>query len=261
MHPARPVTPYAGHDLSIVVPYRDDSDSSLNALPEGHVLDRSGVPRRAILRWLRRRYELLLPEAQWCQGDSEPGVPFNRAAARNAAYAQATRDLLLLIDADVVAHVAQIQAARDLILAGEAKYVIPYRVYIQMAPDDSVRLISKCDPADDVPEPRRVNWRTDCGNAGLMLITRQAWDECGGWDDRHVGWGTEDRSWVMALETIHHGAVRTDGYVLHVCHPRDPKRKEGLRDNAWLGERYDAAHYNPDAMRAVIRERLESEPR
>jgi hypothetical protein len=172
--------------------------------------------------------------------------------ARNDAVSRATRPLVMLADADTFVSLGQVTEAAARIRHDDAQWVLCYDRYIQLLPETTVDVIARLSPDAELSRPHRVGWSTDCGSAGQMILKRDLYADLGGHDPRFVGWGREDVAWTMALETMCHGAVRVPGAAYHLHHPRNPKRKQGLYDNAWLFEQYQAAHYDPAAMRAMI---------
>jgi hypothetical protein len=250
---------YTGNGLSVCVPYRPDPQPELD-LPAGHRLVTEGVPRDVIWRWLQRRYATLLPDAEIVVGDSGPG-PFNRAVARNRAVENSTRPLILLADADVCFDVDQIESGVNQIgrpregITDAAEWVLCFTRYVQLLPETTAQLISRQTPAEEVAIPERVGWTTNTGVEGLVLVTREAFDRVRGFDERMSAWGLEGWAFARALETLCHGGVRTEGTAIHLHHPRDPRRKNGIRVNQKFYDEYLAASDDPEAMAKVVADR------
>lgn len=249
---------WRGEGLSVIVPFRPEHTG-----PVTHRRRRgpspSGAPRDELWQWLRRRYDELLPGAQLIVADTDH-EKFSRSAARNAGAATATRDVLLLADADTVFDVDQL--ARGVAALGqphagicdEAVWCVPYRRYVGLTGRDTCRLLEQ-PPTVDVDVPRLLAHDTTTGTAGLLLVTAAAFAEVGGYDERFAGWGYEDTALTMTLETLHHGCVRTDGVARHLCHPKSPRRRVELAAARPLFSRYQTAHYDLALMRELIAER------
>jgi N-terminal domain of galactosyltransferase len=174
----------------------------------------------------------------------------NRSKSRNAAVALSSGDVLVIADADTMAPADQITAALAAVEEG-ADWVIAYERYVQLDGPDTRKVLA-LDPTCEVPPPARPRWETDQGNAGMLVVSRKAFETVGGYDERFVRWGWEDWAIADALETLCHPQVRVPGYVLHLCHPRDRDRSK--RQGHPLSRRYTAAHGDPEAMTALIAE-------
>lgn len=230
-------------EVSVVVPFRPD--------PRVHGTCRlvDGAPREQIWGWLRRRWEILHPGYEIVECEPAGGV-MNRAQARNRGAEDASGDILVFADADVAAEWHQIHAAVTEIVAG-ASWVVAYREYIQLDGPDTRDLLAK-PPDSGLKRPRVARWATTESNAGMLVVTRAAFELVRGYDERFVKWGWEDWAIANALETLCGPQRRTNGFVLHLHHPRDRDRskKQGQK----LFSEYDAAHGDPDAMFRLVDE-------
>lgn len=230
-------------DVSVVVPYRPDPRS------KGVCRLIDGAPREHIWEWLEKRWVALHPHFELVVAEPATEV-MNRAEARNIGAAKADGEVLIFADADVVAHRRQIEAALAQIEFG-ADWVIAYREYIQMDGPDT-RAVLEREPTAPVPRPRVARWATHDGNAGMLVMTRNAFNTVAGYDDRFVKWGWEDWAIANALTVLCHPEVRVDGYVVHLHHPRDRDRSK--RQGEQLFNRYHRALGDPEAMSALCEE-------
>lgn len=73
-------------------------------------------------------------------------------------------------------------------------------------------------------------------------------------DPRFEGWGQEDESWAMALNTLAGQAWRGKSPLFHLWHPPQERltRKHGSIANNQLFRRYRSANGKPASMRALI---------
>jgi hypothetical protein len=55
---------------------------------------------------------------------------------------------------------------------------------------------------------------------GINVVTRALWEDVGGFDERFVGWGHEDRAFVHAVEILHGPRKRVPGHMLNLWHPK-----------------------------------------
>jgi predicted glycosyltransferase involved in capsule biosynthesis len=225
-------------DLSVLIPYGGDEEW-----------------RERNFHWLLRRYGDLLPGAQIVIGSSDE--PFSRARARNQAFSQCTGDTLLIADADTLFHVDQIEAAVQL-LHRRRTWVIPYTWYYNLSREVTNSVLN-LDPTETILEPTSTSsyehkvesW------AGLLVMSRTAFELVGGYDERFQGWGYEDNAFRLALDTLWGPHERVGwGYCLHLWHPAPESECFGqpnIDANRALFRDYEAAHGDPIRMRAVVR--------
>lgn len=233
-------------NVSLIVPYRADirAERRKPRLVEG-------AHRSEIWTWSRSRWESLFPAYEIITGEGQAVAEMNRAQARNAAVAASNGEILVIADADTVCPSDQISRALELVRGGEAQWVIAYHDYYQLTGKDTRALLTR-PPIAALNRPLRPRWSTDQGNAGMLVVTRAAFDRVEGYDERFEKWGWEDWAFTDALGTLVHGAVRVPGYVLHLCHPRpiDKTKSQGKA----LAVRYEAALDYPDVMEDLIHE-------
>lgn len=229
------------------------------------VADRGGfryVPgkssRQAIHDWVFDRYRTLWPDAEIFESEGPEGPP-NRAAMRNhaigAAFEMGGADVVLNADADVVPCFGPITEGLQSIerFPDKVKWVTPYTEYVKAGRTGSRKIMAGVQPSG--LKPSELGWRTNTGTAGLMLITREAWETVGGYDETFTGWGWEDDAIVVALETLVHGVTKVTGTCVHLEHERSRtrvKEKKAMEPLFWP---YDGARGNPEAMVALLRER------
>jgi hypothetical protein len=56
--------------------------------------------------------------------------------------------------------------------------------------------------------------------AGLLVMTREAFDNAGGYDERFVGWGWEDNAFQLTMDRKNGKHVRIDDFAVHLWHER-----------------------------------------
>lgn len=219
--------------LSICVPWRPD-----------------GAHRSRAWEWVRARYEALLPDAEIITSDSD-GTTFCLAQAANRAARQASGDVLFFASADIANDADYLRIAPEVACTS---MVVPEEYHYLTEPDSLALLES--DPAADLPTPTETEW-SGCG-IGHFMLPREAFDAVGGYDERHAGWGWEDRCLIAAVETLWGRPKRIPGKALHLWHPRSPEtttHSPTAPEQMALTHRYLDANGDPDAMRALIAER------
>lgn len=102
----------------------------------------------------------------------------------------------------------------------------------------------------------------------IQMMPREAFFKVGGWESRISGWGSEDVSALMALDTLYgqHEVTRND--VLHLWHARlgtnwETRKWVGQTHtpaNSRLAQRYQAASGEPGYMEQLVGEHRQPEP-
>lgn len=193
--------------ISVIVPWKDTGD----------------IHRRRSWEWLRLRYENLLSysfDVELVYGSNQ-SEPFSRGGSRNHLVKLSTADTLLIADADTVFNEDQIKDGVGLLEQG-APWVIPYDRgrYYNLTRQASADVVVK-DPKRTIPEPTNSEeWDHKLDSwAGLLLMTRSAFEKVGGYDERFIGWGYEDNAFRAAMDSVVGSHQRTSHYALHLWHP------------------------------------------
>ena len=169
-----------------------------------------------------------------CSTDSGVG-PFNASAARNAGVRHLTNidpgwEAVFLSDADTLTPTAQVWAAlnlardRDwLVIGGDLLNKLDRRSTSFVTPTLRTRL-DRGEPINDLGGRTLLGTKhTDYAHGGAA-IGRTLWEETGGYDERFIGWGGEDRSYNFAT-TVLRGfphVKRIPGPQYHLYHPQSP---------------------------------------
>lgn len=228
--------------FSLIVPFRDEPRGSTRG---------KGSSRQDIWEWLRRRWAVHFPDARSITIGAVEDRPWTRSAARNYGAALAACDTLVFADADVIVPRSQLQAAVNLVKAGTCQWVIAFEHYHQLTAEDTEHILDQ-DPTTEFTPLAEPRWSTDQGNAGMLVMSRDAFDRVRGYDERFIEWGWEDWAIANALSTLVHPQVRVPGAVLHLCHPRSRNRTK--RQGRALFDRYDRAMGDCEAMDHIIHE-------
>ena len=185
------------------------------------------------------------------------GVTRRKAWVKADAFAKAAdvdADVLVIADADcLVTRGALAQTVAD---ARREGYAVPAKTVHRLTPDAS-DLVRASDPCDD-PDPRLPREGTHhlLAGGGIVAVARDLWVEVGGFDPRFTGWGGEDFSLGCALYALTGRYPRRQpGVLWHLWHPPQGRNQRLTPANEALANRYRAAKFTPDAMRALIQER------
>jgi hypothetical protein len=187
---------------------------------------------------------------KWCEGiwkqqgwpifeghHDGPGL-FSASIARNrAAAAAGDWDVAIFADADTVPwdwkpiHDGVALAARH------GSFVRPFTAYFMLDEQASRSFME----TGKLPTQgmRRLG---ESAYGGIHIVPRRLWDASGGYDERFLGWGSEDAAYEFACRAL--GRYRRlHGEVYHLWHPhqpRDPSTPQ-YQANVALGACYRAA--------------------
>lgn len=228
--------------ISVIIPWLTD---------DGH--------RDRLLDWVLRRYAAILPDAQVVLGENKDW-PFNRGAARNDAAARADHDVFLIADADTTfPDVGCIRWAAEAVRSGLAPWVIPYAEnrYYNLTRGATEHLLSMAPDIEMAEDPRNeAAWDHKITSwAGLLVMTREAFETVGGYDERFLGWGYEDNAFRLAMDTLVGAHRRLNSSCVHLWHPTHPEsnfEQPHIQQNRALFTRYERASGRPELMRDIV---------
>lgn len=168
------------------------------------------------------------------EGAGRPG-PWRKADAVDQAASQTDADLLVVADADCLC-----EGVHDAIAAVEAgaPWAIPHGLVHRLDQPATEALY-----ATGQPGPGRVQrpYRGFAGG-GIVVLLRTTLTMVP-MDPRFAGWGCEDSSWALALETLTGRPWRGGADLLHLWHPPAPRqmRRWGSDESRALEIRYRMA--------------------
>lgn len=198
---------------------------------------------------MRDRYEEHHPDWLLTVSEVDDG-PWIKAAAVMPALAASSAEIVIVADADIWCDgLADAVAA----VTGGYPWALPHRMVRRLNEKATAKVLDGRDPAQ-VRDGELVQ-RPYIGIAGggALVARRQLLLEVP-LDARFVGWGREDESWGMALETLAGGPRRGSEPLHHLWHPPQdrPTRSKGSPANEALRMKYVKAHGNPDEMRRLL---------
>lgn len=195
------------------------------------------VPRRAdggerdrLWAFTRARWESDHPDWPIIEGHHDTG-PFNRAAAINRAAADAGDwDVALIIDADVLVDPNTVRSTVDVAACTHGLVVAsPERWMLNQA--GTAKILAGHTGKWDSFVRQRYGTLTDPRGAQVsccIAVSRQLWEQVGGFDELHVGYGYEDVSFKRACELISGKAVvwLAPHPIWHLHHAPSPDDRE-----------------------------------
>lgn len=261
-----------GSGLSILVPFHCSLDQH---------------QRAENWAWLRKHWECELPHAQIVMGDDptssqDPSIPFSKSAAVNDAASRAKGDIFVIIDADGLIDTASILHCAEKIREAEKKdrrlWYVPYRQFYRLTEKASRRVLQSppCESLEFPVPPPPCDILNTSGSqhghwygAGIQIMSRSAFWEVGGWDERFRGWGGEDHAAMRAMDTLYWRHKTLPGQFLHIWHPMFSTLETASwvdwKDRVWenqisagandaLSGRYYGAYGDRKRMRKLVNE-------
>lgn len=191
----------------------------------------------------------------------EPGEPFNLSAAQNRAFEASHGRYLIMLGADCMPDLNSIQHARSRMGHINTGMVFVFGDLVPWAPlfhqteyysaETTRKIIDQgaVHIGDDSIDPE-LSVPFCCGPVGL---TRQAYIDAGGMDERFAGWGYEDTAFRQTLGNLF-GLTEPLPYTLRcLWHPVEHRIIDPNPNRALMDE-YEVP-MDADAMRAFLRQR------
>lgn len=258
-----------GYGITVIIPFRKSEK----------------FPRqKQNFKWIKKYIKCHLPWAQVVVGkDRRFDLPFSKSAAINEGANRASGDVFVILDADgyisidsILYCAKRIRHARE---RGKRLWYVPYRQFYRLTDRASQRVIKSqpCYPYrfPTPPHPGDIQNSSGSGHghwfgALVQILPREAFDACGGWDERFRGWGGEDHSAMRATDTLYWPHKTLPGQVLHLWHPMlghtagmdnwvewsdrlwDNQGTPGLNNH--LATRYSRANGDVDRMQSLVDE-------
>ncbi|KIL45199.1 galactosyltransferase-related protein [Jeotgalibacillus soli] len=226
-------------NVSIIIPFQTDYG-----------------PRAEAFEWVKKYYSTVMPEAELCLGIFENNE-INKSKAVNQAAKNATRDIFVIADADIIYDPVVI--TESIKLLNEAAWVVPF-TEIYDIPQKLTKKLVKSDPTlpinVELKHCQKVNWLYDEFAGKLNVIPREHFEAVGGFDERFIGWGGEDDAFSHAVNTLCGQFVNYEGRLFHMWHPPSHyNTNPNGQANIALLKRYIAASGNKEQMEQLIKER------
>lgn len=226
--------------VSVIVPFRGDDGR-----------------RSQVWEWISQRWAAVFPDWELCVADSFEDE-FNRSEARNLAFAESDGDVLVIADADSFVTTHTLLTAVEAVEANPDYWFVAHSQYLMLNEDTTDHLLTQPESIQ-LPDMGweglvRPPFRSD---AGMLVMSRDAFVAAGGYDQRFKKWGLEDWAFKLAVDTMVSPAQRVNGSLLHFYHgpPKgDDFGASPPKENQELYNRYRSAKADPEAMLEIINE-------
>ena len=203
--------------------------------------------RDGVWGYVRQWYEQL----GWPIIEASTDGPWSKGRALASVMDQVDTDIVVVADCDCIVSRDGLRKAVDCVANG-APWVVPHTDVLRMREDETERILSE-PPGPIQVRGRRLAKRRYGGVAGggIVVIPRAAWDTAP-MDPRFEGWGYEDISWGLALDTLVGEHVRLTYDLVHLWHPPQPNQKHPSPESEALYAAYCAAHHMPGRMEHLV---------
>ena len=204
--------------VSIIIPFRPDKSF-----------------RVALWDWLHQFYTHEFPDAELIVG-KDMGKPFSRAAAVNDGVARSHGYFLVILDSDCLLDPDVIRNCVGRIASSFTPiWFVPFKVSGHMTEAATAKLLKLPPVLQSVDSVRDTKFETTITmpHGIASILSRVAFNKAGGFDERFRGWGSEDVSFIRAVDTLYTQYTRTSNTVLHLWHPRE---RRGYIKNLWVGQ-------------------------
>jgi predicted glycosyltransferase involved in capsule biosynthesis len=231
-------------NLSIIMTYKPNTEN-----------------RRKQLEWTVARYCKMFPTSEIIVAVDSAGtwVDFNKSKSTNEAVWASTGDNLLITDIDVIMGKEDIERAVKML--DDYSMIQMVEKLVNLNRKTSERILKE-KPTSKMPylnEKRQaIVIRKDYDMNGWHLVKKRTFFEVGGFDERFVGWGSEDTAFVCSVATMSDKPFkRLDNTVAHLWHEKDKDRRK-KRNSSYSGElarQYLDAMHNKELMQKILDEK------
>lgn len=173
------------------------------------------VERAILLDFVYMRIKTLYKDAEIILGVSDEEI-FNKASTVNIGVKNATNDILVILDADIIFDKKLIDEA--LIELETTRYVVPYqncRHLLQQNTSDILKMNHDADVSTMfINLPAYVH---ENAKGGINIIRRADFEYIKGFDENFKGWGNEDEAFYYKASTIL-GCKHMKNDIYHLYH-------------------------------------------
>jgi glycosyltransferase involved in cell wall biosynthesis len=187
-------------NISFVIPYKPSTD------------------RERLYNFTRERVAKLFPMSELIVSVYNK-EPFSRSIALNHGVKNATKEIVVLLDADIIFDKNLIEKSLDLLSI--SAWVIPFDSYCYLdleTTNNFLNLDYDFSINEQFPFKACIHRHT----LGAMNIIKKAdYEKIGGFDERLVDWGFDDNVFAHKADVILGEYKRTKDRVFHLYHERN----------------------------------------
>lgn len=211
--------------------------------------------RDQLFYWVKKFYETTMPEVELCIGKTNKEL-FNRSEGINLAARQATKDIFVIADSDIIFEPKIIRKAVQML--NQHAWVVPYNRIFDITEADTNKLLEQLPQwplSKSIEMKDRLKNKAYKPTGGLTVVNRENFIRVKGFDERFEGWGREDDAFRHTINTICGPFKRMSGSIYHLWHPKvGVKGNSNMRNNNQLIARYKQSRGNVKEMEKLIKE-------
>ncbi|MDM8128929.1 galactosyltransferase-related protein [Paraclostridium benzoelyticum] len=202
------------NNLSIILPFKTDNGD-----------------RERNWNWLKKRYELLMPDAELCIDESNE-TPYCKSASINNAVRKSTREILLMVDADILIKIEDLEKAINEVYT--KGIVAPSRL-VRFSEDATNKILDNnyFNIDDSFIDSNTQVFTSIC--SGICLIKKEIFKKCGGYDEVFKGWGKEDVAFYKCMHRVNGPICKLPDFTMyHLYHQTDDNHRDSsnfIRNN------------------------------
>lgn len=185
------------NNLSIIIPFKSD-----------------GEDRERNWNWLKKRYEILMPEAELCI-DERNTTPYCKSAAINDAVRKSTREIILVVDADIIIKVEDLKKAMNEVY--DKGIVAPSKL-VRFSEDATNKILQNNDLNidDSFIDSNTQTFTSLC--SGICIMKKEIFKKCGGYDEEFEGWGSEDVAFYKCMHRVNGPIYKMHDFTMYHLH-------------------------------------------
>lgn len=193
--------------ISIIIPWQDRGEGS----------------RSPVFEYVRKYYESLDIGEVVIGTYPATGELLNRSRLRNEGAKAAKGDILFFVDADTLVPKDQILEACD--RARQPGAVLPHDLFRTNVGDATIDQIIEQDEWEQYIDHKRPHYLSagplsDDWHVGpTFVVSRETWDAVGGFDEGFVGWGEEEKDFLVRVKDEVAPMRFVPGGILHLGMP------------------------------------------